>query len=240
VGEALRPNLAADYGLRDARAEDLPVVERYALLWQALGGRLDRGTGQTLWAPVSATPDRPLDVFAVRSTLTQGPVAANPDPLPRAWMAFAWRPAPDMRAAIRATAASTRARLLRAPVVEGLDAPPPPLAPPRARIPAPARIVRDDPARVDVTVRTQRAGLLVLDDLDYPGWKASIDGRDATIHPANGAFRAVAVPAGAHTIRFAYEPASVLVGAIVSALAWLALLAAGVVLLVRGRTAGRH
>jgi hypothetical protein len=233
VGEALRPNLASDYGLRDARMDDLPMIERYALLWRALGGTVERGTGQALWAPVGARPDRPLDAFAVRSTLTQGPVALNPDPLPRAWVAFGWRAAPTMRAAIAATAASGRTELLRAPVVEGL--------PTRlgAPAPSPARIARDDPGAVDLSVRAPRPGLLVLDDLDYPGWSASVDGRDAPIHSANGAFRAIAVPAGAHTVRFSYEPASVLVGAIISAIAWLALIIAGVVLLVRGRTAGR-
>jgi hypothetical protein len=98
---------------------------------------------------------------------------------------------------IDATAASSRAQLLAAPVVEGL--------PSRTRSGAavPARIVRDEPARVDIATQAPRPRLLVLSDLDYPGWSATVDGRDAAIHPANGAFRGVRAPAGAHSVRFA-------------------------------------
>ncbi len=58
----------------------------------------------------------------------------------------------------------------------------------------------------DVTIRveTARAGLLVCSESNMSGWSASIDGRPAPILPANYAFRAVEVPPGAHTIRFAY------------------------------------
>jgi hypothetical protein len=129
---------------------------------------------------------------------------------------------------VDATAASSRAQLLAAPVVEGL--------PSRTRSGAavPARIVRDEPARWTSQPRRRAPG----SSLDYPGWSATVDGRDAAIHPANGAFRGVRVPAGAHSVRFAYEPDSVLVGAIVSALAWLALVAALGTIAVR--TVGRR
>lgn len=88
---------------------------------------------------------------------------------------------------------------------------------------------RDGPGRVDVRhyrdhfveVTTAAAGrrLLVFTDLYYPGWTADIDGRPADILRANFAFRAVSVPAGTHTIRFRYRPASVAWGAAGSAVA---------------------
>jgi hypothetical protein len=97
--------------------------------------------------------------------------------------------------------------------------------PPEAR-PDPAGA--DGPGRVDVRhyrdhfvgVTTSAAGrrLLVFTDLFYPGWTADIDGRPVEIRRANFAFRAVSVPAGTHTVRFRYRPASVIRGAVLSGL----------------------
>lgn len=48
---------------------------------------------------------------------------------------------------------------------------------------------------------------LVRRELDFPGWSASIDGRDVPIRlAAGGLFERVRVPAGAHTVSFAYAP----------------------------------
>ena len=62
-------------------------------------------------------------------------------------------------------------------------------------------------------------GYLVSTDAWYPGWKAYVDGRPATLHRANLAFRAVSVPAGRHRVAFRYEPRSVRVGLALTALA---------------------
>jgi len=60
--------------------------------------------------------------------------------------------------------------------------------------------------RVDVSVTTDSAGVLVLADSWYPGWSALIDGVPTEILRADVAFRGVEVPAGEHTVRFVYEP----------------------------------
>ena len=49
-------------------------------------------------------------------------------------------------------------------------------------------------------------GLLVLPDVYYPGWKASVNGQDERIHPTNGAFRGVVVPEGTSRVEFRYAP----------------------------------
>lgn len=87
---------------------------------------------------------------------------------------------------------------------------------------SPARIVseRDDALTVEAVAR--QPGWLVLADTFYPGWVAEVDGAPAPIVPAYVAFRAVAVPAGAHRVTFRYEPASVRGGA-AGSLAGLAL-----------------
>lgn len=81
-----------------------------------------------------------------------------------------------------------------------------------------------------VTIRASspQAGWLILSDTFYPGWQADVDSVPTEIQVANTAFRAVKVPAGAHTIEFRYEPQSVSSGLLVS-LACLAIITVGLI-----------
>ena len=85
--------------------------------------------------------------------------------------------------------------------------------------------------RVQVQVRDSSGGWLFLGDTYYPGWRATIDGNETQIFRANGAGRAVRLPAGNHEVVFEYRPWSFRLGAGVSALAGLAI----AVLLTRRR-----
>ncbi|MEO8430175.1 MAG: hypothetical protein ABI592_01615 [Acidobacteriota bacterium] len=87
-----------------------------------------------------------------------------------------------------------------------------------------ARIAEDRPERVVAEVHADGAGLLVLTDLAWPGWRAEVDGKRAEILLADGCFRAVALAAGPHRVAFLYRPVSFAAGA--------ALSAAGLILLV--------
>lgn len=69
-------------------------------------------------------------------------------------------------------------------------------------------------------------GILVLNDTDYPGWNAEVDGRPVQSLNANYMFRAVLLPAGSHVVRFAYRPRSFYMGLVI-ALVTLAILAVG-------------
>lgn len=66
--------------------------------------------------------------------------------------------------------------------------------------------------RVDVGVKTDSAGYLVLSDAWYPGWRATVDGVDVPVLRANYAFRAVPVPAGEHRVRMEFSPRSWIIG----------------------------
>ncbi|HEU4669485.1 MAG TPA: hypothetical protein VFR91_02135 [Dyella sp.] len=74
------------------------------------------------------------------------------------------------------------------------------------RSPVQVRDVRAGTSRIDFATAADAPGWLVLSELDFPGWTASIDGRPLPIHRANGLFRAICVPAGRHAIRFAFHP----------------------------------
>ncbi len=90
-----------------------------------------------------------------------------------------------------------------------------------------ARLAEDAPERVVAEVTASYGGLLVLTDLDYPGWIAEEDGRRLPILAADGWFRAVALPAGTHRVVFRYRPLAFYAGAAISALALAAMLVVG-------------
>ena len=61
-----------------------------------------------------------------------------------------------------------------------------------------------------------REGWLVLSEIFYPGWRATIDGSPANVYRANYLFRAIPLPAGPHRIELSFMPDSFLVGATIS------------------------
>jgi hypothetical protein len=89
---------------------------------------------------------------------------------------------------------------------------------------------------VDVAIETAAAGLLVLSDAYYPGWEAQLDGQPAPIYKTNSVMRGVFVPAGAHHIRFQYDPPLLKVGVM---LAVLSLLIIGGVVAYQVRRSGK-
>jgi hypothetical protein len=59
-----------------------------------------------------------------------------------------------------------------------------------------------------IEVDTDRAGVVVLHDLYYPGWEVLVDGNTQPILRANLLFRGVEVPAGHHLVEFKFRPFS--------------------------------
>jgi hypothetical protein len=59
----------------------------------------------------------------------------------------------------------------------------------------------------EITLRASAdaACILLLTDTYYPGWKAYVDDVETPILRANFAFRAVALPAGDHRVRFVFR-----------------------------------
>jgi hypothetical protein len=82
---------------------------------------------------------------------------------------------------------------------------------------------RVSPNELQVRTLTAEPRLLVVSEMDMPGWRAEVDGVPTTIHRTNYLFRGVFVPAGRHAVRFVYRPRAIMVGAAVSALALVAL-----------------
>lgn len=139
----------------------------------------------------------------------------NPRAMPRAFMIHAFDLADGFREA-QELAFSPGYDLRRRAVVES---PVPDME--TTAEPTPVEISAYGSRRVDLRVEAERAGMVVLTDNDYPGWKAAVDGRESPIQRINGVARGVWVEAGGHEITFTYEPRGWTIGLILSALAAL-------------------
>jgi len=156
---------------------------------------------------VARAPDLPVRIYRVEGAL------------PRAYLVTRDTVVPDP---VRATATALDSGFdRRGSVVVNRSPSPPPSAAARGAVTGAS--YGDD--RVRLTVRSSGPALLVLTDRWYPGWRVTVDGRRAALLRANGLFRAVAVPEGHSVVEFRFRPLSVRVGAWVSGVAWLLLLA---------------
>jgi uncharacterized membrane protein YfhO len=58
--------------------------------------------------------------------------------------------------------------------------------------------------------------MLILNDVYYPGWRATVDGTAGQVYEAYGVVRGVVVGKGRHTVVFEYSPWSVKLGVLLS------------------------
>jgi uncharacterized membrane protein YfhO len=64
-------------------------------------------------------------------------------------------------------------------------------------------------------------GLVVLADSSFPGWKATVDGKQVEMFEPYGALRGVVVEKGSHNINMVYRPWSVQLGAVLTVLGFV-------------------
>lgn len=82
-------------------------------------------------------------------------------------------------------------------------------------------VVAYAPDRLVLRATADVPRLLVLSEMDYPGWRARVDGAATPVQRVNYLYRGVVLPPGEHTVEFVYRPASVGWGAAISGLAWV-------------------
>lgn len=93
------------------------------------------------------------------------------------------------------------------------------------------RILERQPSRLVIEADMKCSGMVVLSDNDFPGWRATLDGRPSQILRAYLSMRGIVVPGGRHRIEMAYQPLSVYLGAAITGLG----LVAALVLVLRDR-----
>jgi hypothetical protein len=81
---------------------------------------------------------------------------------------------------------------------------------------------RYSPNDVDIAVVAKSPGWLVLTDAWYPGWRATVDGREVPVEVADYAYRAVRVETGEHQVAMRFRPASWTWGRVLSGMSLLA------------------
>jgi hypothetical protein len=91
------------------------------------------------------------------------------------------------------------------------------------------RIAAYEPNRLILETESATDAVLVVSELNYPGWVATLDGQSTPIHTANFLLRAVVVPAGQHQVEMRYTAPAARNGAMISGFSLLLMCALGLV-----------
>lgn len=87
-----------------------------------------------------------------------------------------------------------------------------------------------EPNRLVYESHSEKEGIAVFSEIYYPGWTATIDGKETEIACADYILRALRIPAGTHTLEFTFDPQSIHT---TETIAYI-----GIVLLILGVVAG--
>src|SRR5205823_13076129 len=86
-----------------------------------------------------------------------------------------------------------------------------------------ARLVEYRTSRLVVEVAPTTPAYLLLSEVWYPGWRATVDGRPSPVVRADFLFRAVAVQPGDRRVELSFEPTYWRAALALSALGWVAI-----------------
>lgn len=91
-----------------------------------------------------------------------------------------------------------------------------------------ARISKYEANELEVETSAERASVLVVSEIFYPGWEARLDGERVPIYVTDYLLRGVMVPAGVHHVEMRYTAPAARNGAIISACTLLFLVGLGI------------
>jgi len=193
-----RPDTGLLYGLQDVYGDNPLVLETFNAYWENLGGR-DSAAYQLLNVKYVLTRrGAPMPANFVRAFDGSGGITVweNKTAAPRAW--FVTNPPRN---------------------ASGIDI---------TNLPYDASnvtITGYGPNEIAAQVNAPGDGYLILSEVFTSGWRASVDGQDAAIVPANDLFRAIPLSQGQHQVRVVYEPLSFRVGALMSGITLFGMIA---------------
>jgi hypothetical protein len=165
-----------------------------------------------------------ISIDSLRQTVGLSP---NPSGLPRAWLADSCIIVPD-RAQILSLLSDTGFDYRQIIILEKSPVPAPRSGPDTVP-PGRVSITSRSRERIELQVENSRPALLLLSEIFYPEWKATIDSKPAEILRADYCLRALPLEAGRHKVVFWYDRTWINYGIISSTLT----LAASIAILIR-------
>lgn len=81
---------------------------------------------------------------------------------------------------------------------------------------ATANVVSYEPNKLAIETNAETPAVLVVSEINYPGWEATIDGEKSPIHSANFLLRGMVLPAGSHRVEMRYTAPAARNGALLS------------------------
>jgi hypothetical protein len=221
IDDVWQPDMAALYGLEDVGGIVNPLVLRHWMeFWESMGGRHSRLYDMLNVRYVIVRDETPLPEKFVLAVDAPGPLSIyeNPDAFPRAWIVEDAIHVNDPLAALQSPDFDPAQTVILAAddrqpttddrrettehatrntqfAIRNLQ-----FASPNLLITSPNELV--------ITATAPSPAYLVLGEIWYPGWRATVNGADVPVLRANHALRAVALPAGESTVRLWFSPSS--------------------------------
>ena len=212
-----QPDAAALHGLQDVGGIANPLLlQHWQQFWESTGGRESRLYDMLNVKYVLVQDDVPLPAEKFVLALDapgELSVYQNADFLARAWIVHEAQAVADQQSALRAIQQPDFDPLQR--VILQSDEPLPVDSASAAGVGGENQSVqmgeRASSAMTFVT-ESDAPGYLVLSEVWYPGWQATVNGAAAEVFMANGALRAVAIPAGRAEIQLRFMPRPWVIG----------------------------
>jgi hypothetical protein len=249
LSQPLPDDLSMHFGLYDARGYDFPVEKRFDDLWRAsVAPGVGDFTQPEEFACATPAALRALSLLSVSDLLVgplqaiatplhapglhvaykgkDGVVYSNSNALPRVFVVDRQRTVAGDKAELAAVTApgfNGRGVAVTDHPLPGIQQSGGTATPPAG---ASARLASYGAEKVVIDATATDPSLVVLTDSFYPGWKATVDGKPASIERVDYVLRGVSIGPGHHTIVMRYQPASWRIGWIVSLVALLGLLGA--------------
>lgn len=207
IQDLWQPDSAALVGVEDVGGIVNPLgLRAWDALWEATGGRQTPRYDMLNAKYVIVRDGTPLPEGKFTLALdAPGDLAVyrNTTALPRAWLVHEATLAADNEAALAATQAEEFDPAQQVVLVS--DTLPP--TGDAGGVAAPVTTQRQGSRALTLDVNAAAPGVLVVSEMWYPGWQATVNGAPAEVMQANGGLQAVAVPAGQSQVVLSFHPA---------------------------------
>ena len=220
ITDDIKPGLTAFNAIFKVSADGVYVLDLLSASKTAIELRDISLKSLEGYAPMPLAPEVTAGTRVYRKLAEQGgfSVYQNLNALPRAWAVrelIAARDIYDVKRLLETHAMNPAQQAALAPEdIERIGR--------SAFSPGTVEIAAYSLDEVELKTTFPSEGFVVLADQYYPGWRAYLDGSGVPVYSVNGMLRGVAVPSGAHSVRFIYRPRALMAGLLAGGLLFLA------------------